>query len=86
LSGLKSELLCELHCSSKCLLLLLVVFLAVNSLELQVERFLATCAINTPINEWDVRLTKNNEGVHSLGWVGQEEESWGKFRIVVREY
>jgi hypothetical protein len=64
----------------------LVVFLAVSSLEFPVERFLVTCARETLINEWDARWTESSEGVHSLGWVGQEEESWRKFRIVVGEY
>jgi hypothetical protein len=27
-----------------------------------------------------------SEWVHSLGWVGQEEESWWKIGIVVGEY
>jgi hypothetical protein len=86
LSGLKSELLGELHCINKCLLLfLLVFFLAVSSLEFPAERFLATCARETLINEWDALWTESSEGVHSLGWEGQEEESWRKFKIVVGE-
>jgi hypothetical protein len=62
---------------------LLVVFLAPSSLEFAAERFLATYARDTLINEWDARGTKINEGVHSLGWVGKKEESWWKIRIVV---
>jgi hypothetical protein len=38
------------------------------------------------INEWDTQGTKSSEGVHSLGSVGREEESWRKFGIVVGEY
>jgi len=55
---------------------LLVVFLAVRSLEFPIEIFLVTCARETVINEWDVWWTKRSEGVHSLGWAGQEEESY----------
>jgi hypothetical protein len=29
---------------------------------------------------------RSSEGVHSLGWEGQEEERWWKIRIVVGEY
>jgi hypothetical protein len=65
---------------------LLVVFLEASSLEFLVEIFLATCSRETIINEWDGQGTKINEGVHSLGWAGQEEESWWKIRIVVGEY
>jgi hypothetical protein len=54
LLGLKNELLGKLHYINKCLLLfLLVVFLAVSSLEFPTEIFLATCARETLINEWD---------------------------------
>ena len=83
---MKSELLCELHCNNKCLVLLLVVFLAVSSLEFLVEIFLVICARETLINERDARWNEKSEGVHSLGWAGQEEESWRNFRIVVGEY
>jgi hypothetical protein len=48
--------------------------------------FFITYAIETLTNKWDARWTKNNEGVHSLGWEGQEEERWRKFRIFVGEY
>jgi hypothetical protein len=65
---------------------LLIVFLAAISLEFPAERFLATCARETLINEWDARGTEISEGVHSLGWTGQEEESWWKIGIVVGEY
>jgi hypothetical protein len=65
---------------------LLIVFLAAISLEFPAERFLVTCARETLINEWDARGTEISEGVHSLGWTGQEEESWWKIRIVVGEY
>ena len=60
-------------------------FLVVSSLELPIERFLVTYSRETLINEWDARGTKRSEGVHSLGWAGQEEESWRKFGIVVGE-
>jgi hypothetical protein len=53
---------------------LLVFFLSTSSLEFPTERFLVTCAIETMINEWDTRGTEINEGVHSLGWAGREEE------------
>jgi hypothetical protein len=65
---------------------LLVVFLAVHSLEFLVEKFLATYARETLINEWDTQGIEINEGVHSLGWEGQEEERWWKIRIVVGRY
>jgi hypothetical protein len=65
---------------------LLVAFLTVSSLEFLAERFLVTYARETLINEWDARWTKSNEGVHSFGWAGQEEERWRKFEIVVGEY
>jgi hypothetical protein len=65
---------------------LLVVFLAASSLEFPTEIFLVTYARETLINEWDDRGTEINEGVHSLGWTGQEEESWWKIRIVVGRY
>jgi hypothetical protein len=65
---------------------LLIVFLATISLEFQVERFLLVCARETLINKWDARGTDISEGVHSLGWTSQKEESWWKIRIVVGEY
>jgi hypothetical protein len=65
---------------------LLVVFLAVNSLEFPTERFMVTYAKETLINEWDARGTNIIKGVHSLGWTGQEEESWWKIGVVVGEY
>jgi hypothetical protein len=75
LPGLKSELLCELHYDNKCLLLfLLVVFLAVSSLEFPTKRFPVICARETLINEGDSQEIEISEGVHSLGWIGQEEE------------
>jgi hypothetical protein len=58
----------------------------VSSLEFPTKRFLVTCARETLINEWDTQGTNISEGVHSLGWVGQEEESWWKIGIVVGEY
>jgi len=69
-----------------CCCLLLVFFLGVRSFEFPIEIFLATCAIETLINEWDALWTKSNDGVHSLVWEGQEEESWRKFGIVVGKY
>jgi len=54
---------------------LMMVFLVEVSLEFQAERFLAACARETLINEWDARGTKIGEGVHALGWISQEEES-----------
>jgi hypothetical protein len=75
-----------LHWSNKLVVVVfLVVFLAVSSLEFPVVRFLVTYARETLINEWDARWTESSEGVHSLGWAGREEESWRKFRIVVGE-
>jgi hypothetical protein len=65
---------------------LLIVFLAEVSLEIQTERFLAAYARETLINEWDAQGTEIDEGVHSLGWIGQEEENWWKIEIVVEEY
>jgi len=56
------------------------------SLEFPAERFLVTCARETLINERNARGTKSSEGVHSLGWAGQEEENWKKFGIAVGEY
>jgi hypothetical protein len=35
---------------------------------------------------WDAQGTNNSEGVHSLGWAGQEEESWWKIEILVGIY
>jgi hypothetical protein len=66
--------------------ILLVVFIAVSSLEFLAERFLVTCARETMINEWDARGIEIDEGVNSLGWVGREEERWWKIKIVVGEY
>ena len=57
-----------------------------SSIEFPVERFLVTCFRETLINEWDARWTERSERVHSLGWVGQEEERWRKFGIAVEEY
>jgi hypothetical protein len=57
----------------------------VSSLEFQDERFLNTCARETLINEWYAQWNESSEGVYSLGWFGQEEESWRKFGIVVGE-
>ena len=65
---------------------LLIVFLATISLEFPAKRLLVACARETLINKWEVRGTEISEGVHSLGWTGQEEESWWKIRIVVGEY
>jgi hypothetical protein len=65
---------------------LLIVFLATISLEFPAQRFLATCAKETLINEWDDQGTEISEGVHSLGWMGQEEESWWKIKITIRKY
>jgi hypothetical protein len=81
-----SELMCEFHCSRKCLLLFVGSFLAVSSLEFLVEILLVTCARETLINEWDAQGTEISEGVHSLGWEVREEERWWKIRIVVGEY
>jgi hypothetical protein len=36
---------------------------------------MVTCARETLLNEWDARGAESSEGVHSLGWVVQEEES-----------
>jgi hypothetical protein len=69
-----------------CVVHLLIVFLAANSLEFPAKRFLVTCARETLINEWDTQGIEISEGVHSLGWTGQEEESWGKISIDVGEY
>ena len=56
LSRLKSELMCQLRRSSKHVaFVFLVLFLAVSSLEFPVEKFLATCARETLINEWDAQ-------------------------------
>jgi hypothetical protein len=63
-----------------------VVFLATSSFEFPAERFLVTYAREILINEWDARGTDISEGVHSLGWEGQEEESWWKIGIDVGEY
>jgi hypothetical protein len=57
---------------------LLVVFLAMSSLEFPIVIFLVTYARETLINEWDAQWNESSEGVHSLGWAGQEEESWWK--------
>jgi hypothetical protein len=65
---------------------LLIVFIATVSLEFSADIFLATCSRETPINEWDAQGTEINEGVYSLGWTGQEEESWWKIEIVVGQY
>jgi hypothetical protein len=54
-----------------------------SSLEFSTETFLATCSIETLINEWDARGTEINEGVDSLGWESEEEESWWKIRIAI---
>jgi hypothetical protein len=59
----------------------------VSSLEFPIVRFLVTCARETLINEWDgPNGLRASEGVHSLGWEGQEEESLVEIRIVVGEY
>jgi hypothetical protein len=65
---------------------LLVVFLAAGSLEFPSEKLLATCAKETLINKWDTQGIEISEGVHSLGWACQEEESWWKIEIVVGRY
>jgi len=54
---------------------LLIVFLLEISLEIPDEIFLAICARETLINEWDTWGTDINEGLNFLGWIGQEEES-----------
>jgi hypothetical protein len=57
------------------LLFFLVVVLAVSSLEFPIEIFLDTFSRETLINEWDAQGNESSEGVHFLGWEGQEEES-----------
>jgi hypothetical protein len=47
----------------------LVVFLAVSSLEFPTERFLVTCARETLINEWDADGLRAVKGY--IPWVGQ---------------
>jgi hypothetical protein len=47
---------------------------------------LVTYAKNTLINDWDAQGSEKNEGVNSLGWASQEEESWRNFGIVAGEY
>jgi hypothetical protein len=64
----------------------LIDFLAAISLEFPVERFLVAYARETLINKWDAQGIEIIEGVHSLGWTGQEEERWRKIEIVVGEY
>jgi hypothetical protein len=64
----------------------LIVFLATISLEFSTERFLDGCDRETMINEWDSQGIEINEGVHSLGWTGQEEEKWWKIRTIVGKY
>ena len=49
-------------------------------------RFLVTYARETLINERDALWTESSEGVHSLGWVGQDKESWWKIKIAIGEY
>jgi hypothetical protein len=61
-------------------------FLEAFSFDFPAERFLATYARETLINEWDARGTEISEGLHFLGWTGQEEESWWKIKIIVRQY
>jgi hypothetical protein len=61
-------------------------FLAMISLEFPVERFLVTCGRETLINEWDSHWTERSEGVHFLGWEGQEEEReeiWDNYRRIL---
>jgi hypothetical protein len=69
-----------------CLLFFMVVFLAAGSFVFSIERFLDTCAKEALINEWDAQGTRVSEGVHSLGWAGQEEERWWKIGLVVGRY
>ena len=57
-----------------------------SSLEVLAKIFLVTCAKETLINKWDAQWIESIEGVHSLGWVGQEEESWRKFGVFVGEF
>jgi hypothetical protein len=45
-----------------------------SSLDFLADIFLVTCAKETLTNEWVSRWTERSEGVHSLGWVGEEEE------------
>jgi hypothetical protein len=47
----------------------LVVFLTVSSLEFLVERFLVTCAKETMINEWDALGLRSVKGY--IIWVGK---------------
>jgi hypothetical protein len=51
---------------------LLIVFLETISLEFPAEIFPTSYASETLINEWDARGTDIGEGIHSLGWTGQE--------------
>jgi len=57
---------------------LLVVFLTMISLEIPIVIFLVTYARETLINEWNTLCPERSEGLHSLGWASQEEESWLK--------
>jgi hypothetical protein len=38
------------------------------------------------MKKWDALVSNISEGVHSLCWAGQEEESWWKIGIVVGRY
>jgi hypothetical protein len=58
----------------------------VSSLEFPSSEFLIAYVRETLINEWDAQWTKSNEGVHSLGWVCQEKDSWWKIGIIVGEH
>jgi hypothetical protein len=65
---------------------LLVVFLAESSPAFPADRFIVTYSRENLINECDSPGTEISEGVHSLGWVGQEEDIWWKIERDVGEY
>jgi hypothetical protein len=64
----------------------MTVFLVAISLEFPTERFLVIYDSKNLVNEWETQGTNIGEGVHSLGWIVEEEERWWKIKIVVGEY
>jgi hypothetical protein len=65
---------------------LLIVFLKTISTEFPTKIFLDACVKETLINKWDAIGNEISEGVHSLSWTSQDEESWWKIGVVVGEY
>jgi hypothetical protein len=86
LLGLKSELLCEFHCSNKLLLCFPSSFTDSEFPWVPSSEIPSYLCQRDP-NKWMGRQRNWEQWRGTfLGWVGREEESWRNFGVVVGEY